>query len=69
MSHPNLNHRQPHTPHVGRNGVCPEVVLGLAFDAFGSHVGLAPDVGFGEGFFELAGYAKVAEFDLAFEVC
>lgn len=66
--HPDLNHAQPQRPDIRRDGVRPEVVLGLAFDALRCHVGLTPDVSLGEGFLKLAGDAEIAEFDLAFLV-
>jgi hypothetical protein len=66
--HGDLERRQPDRPHIRRDGVGAERVLRLAPDAFWCHVALTSNIRLGERFFELTGYSKITEFDIAFLV-
>ena len=63
-----LERRQSDRPHIRRDGVCTERVLGLAPDALGCHVALASNIRLGKRLFELTGYTEITEFDIAFLV-
>ena len=63
-----LERRQPDRPHVRRDGVRAESILGFALDALGCHVALTSDVRFSKRLFELSGNAEITEFDIPFFV-
>lgn len=56
---------QANRPDVGRHGVKRVGALRFPLYPLRRHVGLTPDVGFGQTLFQLRRHAKIAQLDLA----